>query len=394
MPRQAFKEEVILNITRLMLIFLPISMVTNYFNNRLDFSILYLFMFAATIKHYYCFKKEKNLENASEQLLIILFGLFFAFFLIGKQETFDILWTLAFPMVALMTSSLEKLKIWLLRFLSLIVLFLVLAYFFGDIIRYNTFALFSLLWASIFVSYIAYSYKKIQDRLEKKIASYQQNLESRIEEAVSEIEDLNKDLNDTQIEILQRLGTLGEYRSKETGEHVTRVGLYTKKLALLAGVPEEEAILYERAAPLHDIGKVGIEDSILHKPAKLSEEEYEVMKNHAMIGENILSGSSKSLIQIASKIAGGHHEKYNGLGYPRGLAGNEIPLCARIVAIADVFDALYSSRVYKKGWSIEAIVKHFQSEKAAHFDPELCELFLKNMDSFVQIYEENSSNDK
>ena len=394
MPRRAFKEEVILNITRLMLIFLPVSMVANYFNNRLDFSILYLFMFAATIKHYYCFKKEQNLENASEQILIILFGLFFAFFLIGKQETFDILWTLAFPMVALMTSSLAKLKIWLLRFLSLIVLFLILAYFFEDLIRYDTFALFSLLWASIFVSYIAYSYKKIQDRLEEKIASYQQNLESKIEDAVGEIEDLNKDLNDTQIEIVQRLGTLGEYRSKETGEHVTRVGLYTKKLALLAGVPEEEAILYERAAPLHDIGKVGIEDSILNKPAKLSKEEYEVMKKHAMIGENILSGSGKPLIQIASKIAGGHHEKYNGSGYPRGLAGNEIPLCARIVAIADVFDALYSSRVYKDKWTLEAIVKHFQSEKAVHFDPKLCELFLKNIDSFVQIYNENSSNDK
>ena len=394
MQRQSFKEEVILNITRLMLIFLPVSMVANYFNNRLDFAILYLFIFAATIKHYYCYKKEKNLENASEQILIILFGLFFAFFLIGKQETFDILWTLSFPMVALMTSSLEKLKIWLLRFLSIVILFLALAYLFEDIIRYDTFALFSLLWASIFVSYIAYSYKKIQDRLEKKLVSYQQNLESRIEEAVGEIEELNKDLNDTQIEIVQRLGTLGEYRSKETGEHVTRVGLYTKKLALLAGVSEEDAVLYERAAPLHDIGKVGIEDSILHKPARLSEEEYEVMKNHAIIGENILSGSNKPLIQIASKIAGGHHEKYNGSGYPRAIAGKNIPLSARIVAIADVFDALYSSRVYKDKWTLEAIIEHFKSEKGAHFDPDLCELFLKNIDSFVQIYEENSSNDK
>jgi len=390
MTRETFQAKVIINITRLMMIFLPISMVTNYFNNRLEFTILYLFLFAATIKHYYCFQKEKNLENASEQLLIILFGLFFAFFLIGKQETFDILWTLSFPMVALMTSSLAKLKIWLLRFLFMILLFLGVAYFFEGIVNYNIFALLSLLWASIFVSYIAYSYKKIQDKLEEQIASYQENLESKIEEAISEIEDLNKDLNDTQVEILQRLGTLGEYRSKETGEHVTRVGLYTKKLALLAGVHEEEAILYERAAPLHDIGKVGIEDSILKKPAKLTTQEYEVMKGHAMIGENILSGSNKPLIQIASKIAGGHHEKYDGSGYPRGLSGKNIPLCARIVAIADVFDALYSSRVYKKNWSLEAIIEHFQSEKGVHFDPELSELFLKNRDSFVQIYNENS----
>lgn len=390
MDTQAFKEEVILNITRLMLVFLPISMVTNYFNDCLEFAILYLFIFLATIKHYFCFKSEGNLDSASEQILVILFGLFFTFFLIGEQNSFDILWILAFPVVAVMTSSLAKLKVWLVRFISVIVLFLLIAYLSEDIVKYNTFALFSLFWASVFISYIAYSYKKIQERLEEKILSYQQTLEIRIEEAIGEIEELNRDLNDTQIEILQRLGTLGEYRSKETGEHVKRVGLYTKKLALLAGVEEEEAILYERAAPLHDIGKVGIEDSILHKPAKLSDEEYKVMKNHAMIGENILSGSSKPLIQIAAQIAGGHHEKYDGSGYPRALVAQDIPLCARIVAIADVFDALYSARVYKKSWTLNAIKEHFQEESALHFDPKLCELFLDNIDEFVLIYNENS----
>jgi len=199
--------------------------------------------------------------------------IFFTFFLIGSQETFDVLWVLAFPMVAVMTSSSSKLKVWLIRYISLILFFLLVAYLFEDLVNYNTFALFSLLWASIFVSYIAYSYKKIQEQLEEKVFSYQQTLESKIEDAVAEIADLNQDLIDTQEEVLKRLGTLGEYRSKETGEHVKRVGMYTKKLALLAGVLEEEATFYERAVPLHDIGKVGIEDSILNKPAKLTPQE-------------------------------------------------------------------------------------------------------------------------
>lgn len=390
MIRESFKEEVILNITRLMLIFLPVSMVTNYLNDRFDFAILYLFIFIATIKHYFCFKKENDLEKASEQILVILFGLFFTFFIIGKQETFDILWVLAFPIVAVMTSSLNSLKRWLVRYLSLVIIFLVMAYFFTDIIMYNTFSLFSLLWASIFVSYISYSYKKNQNRLENEILSYQNTLESKIKYAIREIEDLNKYLNDTQIEILERLGTLGEYCSKETGDHVKRVGLYTKKLALLCGVSEEDAVLYERAAPLHDIGKVGIEDCILHKPAKLTKEEYETMKKHAIIGENILSGSDKRLIQIAAQIAGGHHEKYDGSGYPRGLVGEDIPLCARIVAISDVFDALYSSRIYKKAWTLDSINEYFRSESGLHFDPKLCKLFIDNIDDFVKIYKENS----
>lgn len=365
-------------------------MFANYFNNRYEFAILYFFIFLATIIHYICFKREKDLEAASEQILVILFGLFFAFFIIGKQDSFDILWVLVFPVVAAITSSLHKLRIWLMRFISLVFVALFLAYTTDSIIAYDTFALFSLFWASIFISYIVYSYKKIQEKLEAKVDSYQHTLESRIKDAVDEIELLNKDLNDTQIEILQRLGTLGEYRSKETGEHVKRVGLYTKKLALLAGVDKENAIIFEKAAPLHDIGKVGIEDSILHKPAKLNEQEYEVMKNHAMIGETILSGSNKPLIQIAAQIAGGHHEKFDGSGYPRGLVGKEIPLCARIVAIADVFDALYSARVYKKRWTLNAIKDHFVSESGKHFDPQLTQLFLKNIDDFVFIYNENS----
>lgn len=389
MKTEHFMAKVIDNITNLMLVFLPFSMIANYLNGRISFAILYLFVFVATLKHRSCYHKEKDVHKAAEQILIILFGLFFAFFIIGQQSSFDVLWILVIPIIALMTATLVRLKVWLYRVNAGVIFFLLGSYFFPEYIKYDSFALWSLLWATIFVSYMVYSYKKVQEKLENKIASYQHSLEDKIKQGIKEIELLNEDLNATQIEILQRLGTLGEYRSKETGAHVKRVGIYTKNLALLAGVDESEAELFERAAPLHDIGKVGIEDAILNKPAKLTEAEYEGMKHHASIGEKILSGSNKPLIQIAAEIAGGHHEKYNGEGYPRKLIGEDIPLSARIVAIADVFDALYSSRVYKEGWELKEVIEYFKSQRALHFDPLLCDLFVENIDEFVAIYDQN-----
>jgi len=383
--------KIINTITVLMLLFLPLSMLANYLNSRESFAILYFFLFFATLKHYFCFRHDKDTAKASEQILIILFGLFFAFFLIGEQKTFDVLWGLSIPLVAVMTSSSKRLKIWLYRTVGLVIVMIGGTYLFPEYIRYDIFSLFSLLWALIFISYMAYSYKLIQEKLEIKIFSYQHSLEDKVEDAVKEIALLNKNLNETQIEVLERLGTLGEYRSTETGAHVKRVGLYTKKLALLAGVDEEEAMLFKRAAPLHDIGKVGIPDAILNKPGKLTKEEYIAMQEHALIGEKILSGSDKPLIQIAAQIAGGHHEKYDGSGYPRALQGEEIPLSARIVAISDVFDALYSSRVYKKAWSIEEITRFFEDESNKHFDPKLAALFLENIDDFIAIYAENNT---
>jgi HD-GYP domain-containing protein (c-di-GMP phosphodiesterase class II) len=389
MKTNLYKQKIIQTITAAMLFFLPLSMSVNYFSGRLSFAILYFFIFLATIKHYFCFKAEKNSAQASEQILVILFGLFFAFFFLGEQKSFDVLWVLSLPLVALMSASLQRLKIWLIRTILLVVAMIGVNYFYPTYVRFEFFSLVSLLWALLFISYMAYSYKSVQDTLEAKIASYQHSLEDKIQNAIKEIQLLNDNLNETQIEILERLGTLGEYRSKETGAHVRRVGLYSKHLASLAGLSENDAALYEKAAPLHDIGKVGIEDSILNKPAKLTPDEYEVMKNHAKIGEDILKGSDKKLIQIASQIAGGHHEKYDGSGYPRALCGQDIPLSARIVAIADVFDALYSSRVYKKSWSQEEIISYFEEQSSLHFDPLLARLFLDNFESFVRIYHEN-----
>ena len=383
------REKQILNILYLMLIFLPLSSLANYFNNRIEFTYLYLLSAVLTIYIFLKFKKKRNINRISKYILALLFIIFFSFLFLGEQNTFDIFWVLVLPMVAVMIEKYKNIKKWLYLFLFLLVLSLILSYTNLKIINYDSFALWSLLWAGIFMSYMSYDYKKTQNTLRKEIEKYQNNLEKKVSDATKEILDLNTDLEETQKEIIQRLGTLGEYKSNETGAHVIRVGLYSKKLALLSGWSEEKAEQLYLTAPLHDIGKVGIEDAILNKPGKLTSEEFTVMKAHSKIGEAILAKSNKPLIQMASEIAGGHHEKYDGSGYPRGLKAQDIPLSARIVAIADVFDALCSKRVYKDAWSLEKIKDFFEENSGSHFDPKLVFLFLENIDTFIQINQEN-----
>ncbi len=383
------KERVMLVITYLMLLFQPLSLVANYYNDRLAFSILYFFTTIATIVHLWCYYKTHDYDQAVEKIMIILTALFFSFFFIGEHESFDVFWVLILPIVGMMLASLERHIFWLKLFFILLVSMVVIAYIWPKYIQYETFALFSLLWAGIFISLMSYYYAKIKANLEDQVHSYQENLEEKIDIATKEIRSLNRALEETQGEIVERLGTLGEYRSKETGAHVRRVGLYSKLLAQLFGMDEKTANLLENAAPLHDIGKVGIPDSILNKPGKLTDDEYEVMKNHTRIGQSILSNSDKPLIQLASEIAGGHHEKFDGTGYPLGLKGDDIPVSARIVAIADVFDALVSQRVYKDSWSNEEIIKFFKKEKGKHFDPLLVILFLNNFERFTLLFNNN-----
>lgn len=292
-------------------------------------------------------------------------------------------------MLSVMIDKYKNIKKWLILFLSLLFLSLILTYSNLEMINYDSFALWSLLWAGIFMSYMSYDYKRTQSILRKEILKYQNNLEIKVAKATKEILDLNKDLEETQKEIIQRLGTLGEFRSNETGTHVVRVGLYSKKLALLYGFDEERAEQLNITAPLHDIGKVGIEDSILNKPGKLTDEEFTIMKAHSKIGESILANSDKPLIKMAYEIAGSHHEKFDGSGYPRGLKADEIPITARIVAIADVFDALCSKRVYKEAWTQKAIKDFFKENSGTHFDPELISLFLDNIDGFLEINSQN-----
>lgn len=196
---------------------------------------------------------------------------------------------------------------------------------------------------------------------------------------------LYNEIEETQKEIIFTMGEIGEIRSKKTGNHVRRVAEYSYLLAKLYGLSDEEAELIKIASPMHDIGKVAIPDSILNKPGKLTNEEYEQMKQHTVIGYNLLKHSKRRILRSAAIIAHEHHEKWNGTGYPNGLKGEEIHLYGRITAIADVFDALASDRVYKKSWELSKIIDLFQREKGEHFDPKLTQLFLQNIDRFIEI---------
>lgn len=201
------------------------------------------------------------------------------------------------------------------------------------------------------------------------------------------IEKLHDELEDTQREIIYKLGELGECRSSETGQHVKRVAEYSKLLAIKIGLDEKDVNRLFMSSPMHDIGKVGIPDSILNKNGKLDSSEWEVMKTHAQIGYEILRTSKREILQAAAIVSYTHHERWDGSGYPLGLKGENIHIFGRITAIADVFDALTSERVYKKAWSLEEVLKLFNEEKGKHFDPNLIDVFMNNLDEILEIKE-------
>jgi len=202
---------------------------------------------------------------------------------------------------------------------------------------------------------------------------------------VTEVMELNDAIEETQREVIYAMGEIGETRSKETGNHVKRVAHYSKELALLYGLSHEEASLLQMASPMHDIGKVGIPDSILNAPRKLTADEWVTMQTHAQLGFDMLKSSNKKILQAAATVAHQHHEKWDGSGYPRSLSGEEIHIYGRITAVADVFDALGSERVYKKAWELEDILELFKNESGKHFEPKLIELFIDNLDIFLEI---------
>jgi HD-GYP domain-containing protein (c-di-GMP phosphodiesterase class II) len=195
------------------------------------------------------------------------------------------------------------------------------------------------------------------------------------------------ELERTQKEVVERIGALAETRSEETGNHVRRVAEYCYLLARAAGMDEAEAQILREAAPMHDIGKVGVPDSILNKPDKLTSEEFEVMKKHAEIGWKLLSGSNSRLLDVSAVVAHEHHERYGGGGYPRGLKGEEISLYGRITAIADVFDALGSPRCYKPSWDTDRVFTYMEAQRGKQFDPDFIDLFLAQKEEILKIRE-------
>jgi putative two-component system response regulator len=188
-----------------------------------------------------------------------------------------------------------------------------------------------------------------------------------------------EELRATRLEIVQRLGLAAEYKDNETGLHVIRMSHFSRILGIAAGLTEVEADDLLHAAPMHDVGKIGIPDRILQKPGPLEPDEWKIMQSHVMIGAEIIGDHEGGMLALASQIALTHHEKYDGSGYPRGLRGDEIPLAGRIVAIADVFDALTSKRPYKKAWSEEEALGFLREQKGRHFDPALVDLFIEQM---------------
>ncbi len=186
-------------------------------------------------------------------------------------------------------------------------------------------------------------------------------------------------------ETVIRLCKAAEYRDPETGAHILRMAHFSRLIGRGLGLSVEDQELLLEAAPLHDIGKVGIADKILLKPGRLDEEEFEIMKHHAIYGFELLQGSSSRVLQVGADIAKGHHEKFDGSGYPLGLAGTDIPIFSRIVAVADVFDALTSERPYKKAWSLEDAVDFLVAGSGKHFDPKCVQSFLDAWDEVVDI---------
>ena len=200
-------------------------------------------------------------------------------------------------------------------------------------------------------------------------------------------------LRETQLEVIRRLGLAAEFRDDDTGLHITRMSRFCAKLAKAAGLSDADCEILLHAAPMHDIGKIGIPDSILLKPGKLEDEEFDIMKTHTLIGGELLAGSTSPVMELAQVIALNHHEKWNGRGYPYGKKAEEIPFVARIASICDVFDALTSERPYKNAWPVEKALKLIEEQAGEDFDPNLAKLFLEISDEIVKMREQLQEED-
>jgi putative nucleotidyltransferase with HDIG domain len=222
-----------------------------------------------------------------------------------------------------------------------------------------------------------------QRKLEQ--AKHQTELEQiRNEELEEKVRERTLQLEGAYLEMLERLAVAAEFRDTDTGEHTIRVGNAAATLAQLLGMNEMDCYLLRLAARLHDVGKIAVSDNILHKPGKLTFEEYEIIKTHTTAGAKMLEKANSSLLQMAEVIALTHHERWDGTGYPRGLRGEEIPLEGRIVAVVDVLDALTSERPYKRAWTLEEALEEIKNQAGRHFDPRVVEVLLKSYEGAVK----------
>jgi len=220
----------------------------------------------------------------------------------------------------------------------------------------------------------------VKARVETHLALHNQN-----RELDRKVHERTRQLHETRLQIIQRLGRAAEYKDNETGMHVIRMSHYTRILGIAAGMSDADADMLMNAAPMHDIGKIGIPDEILKKPGKLDNHEFDTMKTHCVIGGEIIGEDTSELLQLAKVVALTHHEKWNGLGYPNQLKAENIPRVGRIVAVSDVFDALTSERPYKKAWKVDDAVGLLEKEAGTHFDPQLIPLFVNALPEILEI---------
>jgi putative two-component system response regulator len=219
-------------------------------------------------------------------------------------------------------------------------------------------------------------------RLERALREYSEGLEKIVRRQTAVI-------RKTQEETIIRLLSALESRDEETGGHVSRIGLFSAKLAELAGWASETVTDLRLAAPMHDIGKIGVPDAILLKRGRLTAQEFDIIKSHTTIGAQILQNSQFPMLRMAHDIALSHHEKWDGSGYPKGLAGEDIAEVGRIVALVDVFDALSRDRIYRKASPLDEVLQMMAEARGSHFDPYFYDLFMESLDAFLKIAEEN-----
>lgn len=209
-----------------------------------------------------------------------------------------------------------------------------------------------------------------------------------------ELELVNRELKEAYLDTIYRLSLAAEFRDEDTGNHIMRIGRSSGLIARKMGLPPDLVRNIEYASPMHDVGKIGIPDSILMKPSKLTDNEFEIMKTHTVIGAKLLGNSKAEILKIGEQIALYHHEQWNGKGYPHGLRGEDIPIVGRIVGIVDVFDALISKRPYKDPYPLEVVTDIIKQERGKHFDPFTVDILLDSIDDILQIKTEVGSMEK
>ena len=226
---------------------------------------------------------------------------------------------------------------------------------------------------------------RIRNIIESHLLNNQVRNQNKILE--EKVKERTKELSDTRLDIIRRLACAAECRDEDTGSHIIRMSKLCVKMGKAAGLDAHQCELLLNASPLHDIGKIGIPDSVLLKPGKLDASEWEIMKSHTVLAAGLLSGSDSELMKMAEIVALTHHEKWDGSGYPKGLRGEDIPLVGRIVAICDVFDALLSKRPYKRAWTIDDALAEIGYASGKHFDPELVDFFFEIVKKDREIIE-------